>query len=163
MRFSDTTTFGGSLAGPISTGGVSIPRAPQGVPVGVPASAGAYSPVNIPAQADMRNVAREIEKEAALEAVTDAIEVGIQTEREGRAEQIAITAPTSRAGYVVALVCGLLLFYFISTYVFAGNKFLIGGLIVCTAIFFILVIRSTLEKKGARYIGSTGGAVLGVL
>ena len=46
---------------------------------------------------------------------------------------------------------------------FNGNPIATGALIVFTALFFLFMLKKTLEKKGARYIAGTGGVALGVV
>lgn len=111
---------------------------------------------------DLLDISRGMEREAAIDQVTDIVDQGIELQRETRAEQAAITAPISRAGYLVALVCGILIFWFISVYVFAGNRMLTGGLVVIGAIFFLASLRTVLDKKGAAYIARSHGQLFGL-
>ena len=106
---------------------------------------------------------RQMEKEAALEQLADVVDRQMEVQREAKADLKQITAPTARAGYLMAGIVGLLLFWFLTTVVFAGNKIATGVLIVVTALFFLMVLKKTLEKKGARYIADTGGVALGVV
>tara|TARA_Y100001958_G_scaffold152073_1_gene137803 strand:+ start:359 stop:793 length:435 start_codon:yes stop_codon:yes gene_type:complete len=111
---------------------------------------------------DLMEWARERDKEAAIQQIQDIVEENEKIARESRREVAQITAPTSRAGYLVAFICGLLLFMFISTYVFAGNRLLIGAMTAVIALFFIVAMKNTLEKKGARYLAETTGVAMGV-
>ena len=104
---------------------------------------------------DMQGISRSIEREAEIDQLNDVLDAHIDLEREKNASLARITAPTSRAGYLVAGIVGLLLFWFITRYVFAGNRVMTGVLIIFTAIFFLLELRRTLEKKGARYIAAS--------
>lgn len=158
-----------SLAAPISTGytmqsptAVSPYQAdPPGPVLGTGGLNGHLSVTS--ANKDLLDMSRQLEREAAIEQIKDIAEQSAEMERAARREQTAITAPTSRAGYLVALIVGLLLFWFISVYVFAGNRLLTGGLIAFSALFFLMVLKNTLEKKGARYVAGTVGVAAGVV
>lgn len=112
---------------------------------------------------DLHEMTRQMEKEAAMEQLMDVVDRQMEVQREAKADLQSITAPTARAGYLVAGIVGLLLFWFLTTVVFEGNKIATGVLIVATALFFLMMLKKTLEKKGARYIAATGGAALGVV
>ena len=112
---------------------------------------------------ELHEMTRQMEKEAAMEQLTDVVDRQMEVQREAKADLKQITAPTARAGYLVAGIVGLLLFWFLTTVVFAGNKIATGVLIVVTALFFLMMLKKTLEKKGARYIADTGGVALGVV
>lgn len=145
------------LAAGVGPAGRTVLAAPAATSAVAPLSAGAYGISD-----SMLSLSQDIDKSHQIEAMTDAIEEGIELQREGRREQARIVAPTSRAGYLVALICGLLLFWFMSVYVFAGNKVMIGILIAIIAIATLMSLRTMIEKKGARYVAATHGVVMGL-
>jgi len=112
---------------------------------------------------ELHEMTRQMEKEAAIEQLSDVVDRQMEVQREAKSDLKQITAPTARAGYLVAGIVGLLLFWFMTTVVFVGNKIATGVLIVVTALFFLMMLKQTLEKKGARYIAETGGVALGVV
>lgn len=148
VRFRDASTYASAsaLANRVPIGGPTL--APS------PASASSAS-ANAAMLADVTSLTKELEREALLEQMTDILEQSSEIEREARREHSRIAAPTARAGYLVAIVLALLVFFFITQYVFAGNKVLTGALIVATALFFLLSLRTALERRGAGTIGST--------
>lgn len=112
---------------------------------------------------ELHEMTRQMEKEAAMEQLSDVVDRQMEVQREAKADLKRITAPTARAGYLVAVIVGLLLFWFLTAIVFQGNKIATGVLIVVTALFFLMMLKKTLEKKGARYIAETGGVALGAV
>lgn len=112
---------------------------------------------------DVHNEARRQQREEMMEQLKEAMEEQAEVERSGKAEMRRIAAPTARAGYLVAGIIGLFVFWFVATYVFNGNKIAIGVLIIATALFFLAMLKHTLDKKGSRYIAETGGAALGLV
>ena len=111
----------------------------------------------------MRKITLGFDREAAKEQFADEIEERVQAEREAKMEVARITAPITRAGYLVAIIVALLLFWFMAHFVFQDNPVATGALLVFTVLFFLYILKQTLEKKGARYIGETGGVALGVV
>ena len=112
---------------------------------------------------ELYDMTRQLEKEAALEQLNDVVEREMEVRRQAKEELRQITAPTARAGYLVAGIVGLLLFWFLTTFVFQRNKIATGALLVFTAFFFLMMLKKTLDKKGARYIAETGGVAMGVV
>ena len=142
-----------SLADRIPMNGPAVtPRAP---PVGRQnASAGLYS--------DVSTFARELEREALLEQMEDIFEQSEEVARQRLYKHRQLGAPMHRAGYVVAIVLALIVFFFITQVVFAGNKMLTGALIVLTALFFLFALRKMILKRGAGAIGSTAQIITGL-
>ena len=110
---------------------------------------------------ELYEFSRQLEKERQIEQLTDSLEQQTEVDREMKADLRRIEAPTVRAGYLVACIVGLLLFWFLTTVVFQGNRVATGMLIFATALFFLVMLKRTLEKRGARYIGETGGMAFG--
>lgn len=108
-------------------------------------------------------MSEQFEREMQMERLGELLENEMEMKRQAQADIARITAPASRAGYLVAGIVGLLVFWFLTTIVFDGNSLAKGILIVCTALYFLVLLKSTLEKKGARYIAGTGGVALGVM
>ena len=98
----------------------------------------------------------------AREEYMEKLEEEFEQRRDLASEIRSIEAPTARAGYLVACIVGLLLFWFLTTIVFQGNRLATGLLIIATAIFFLTMLKRTLDKRGARYIAETGGAAFGL-
>lgn len=141
------------LAPAVGTGRAQAPN----VTLGAGSALDITSPNN-----QMYDMTRQLEKETAMEQLSDVVEQEMEIRREAKRDIASITAPTARAGYLVAGIVGLLLFWFLTTVVFNGNKIATGGLIIATAMFFLVMLKKTIEKKGARYIAGTGGIALGI-
>ena len=109
------------------------------------------------------SLARQLERQELIAGLTARLENEVEMERDMKARIQNITAPTTRAGYLVVAIIGLLLFWFLSRVVFAGSRVATGLLIAGTALFFLYMLKTTLETKGARYIASTSGVALGVV
>lgn len=148
-----------SLAPPI--GGTQAPS-PAPTMMGAGVGAGSALDINL-ANDELNEMQRQLEKEAAMEHLSDVVAQQMEIKREAKRDLANITAPTARAGYLVAGIVGLLLFWFLTTVVFNGNRVATGVLIVATAMFFLVMLKRTLEKKGARYIAGTGGVAFGVV
>ena len=128
----------------------------------VPASGGAPD-YSFDVEQSVLDIEHSVMKDAAIERINTVLERENEVRRETRADIARITAPTARAGYLVAGIVGLLLFWFLTTVVFNGNKIATGVLIFATAFFFLGMLKKTLESKGARYIADTGGVAMGIV
>ena len=139
-----------------------MPDLAPGIPD--PSSLGAGSALDInKTTSELHEMTRQMERETALEQLADVVDRQMEVDRQNKADLKRITAPTARAGYLVAGIVGLLLFWFLTSFVFQGNRIATGVLVVATAFFFLVMLKNTLEKKGARYIAETGGVALGVV
>ena len=111
----------------------------------------------------LHDMSYNLQKETQMELIQDQFDRQHEERAEAERQLNSIRAPISRAGYLVVGTVGLLVFWFLSTVVFNRNKMAIGIMLTITALFFLMMLKSAIEKKGARYIAQTGGVALGVM
>ena len=103
----------------------------------------------------MEDIEKQLQNERMIEQMEEKARLNAENMRDIRRRKMEATAPLQKTGYLVAFVIGVILFWFVSTYVFGGNRVLTGALIVFMAIFGLLQLRGAIETKGARVLADT--------